>query len=161
MAKLDTFIKIAVDGKAAIAEFGQVENAVKDVDKATEDLGDQGKRSLGGLDDASGALAGKMAALAGPAAIGAVVAGMFDMANTAADVAIEAGTMASALNLSVEEASRMNAAFSDVGLEMNDTVDIALQIGQAVQDDAELATALGLEVGKAVTPVEALRAGMG
>jgi hypothetical protein len=157
MAKLDTFVKIDVNGQAAVAELGQIEKAAKDVDSQVESIGGDGMAELSGSTDA---LMGKVGALAGPAGVGAVGAALFAAADQAANVAIEAGTMSEALGISVEEASKINAAFSDVGLEMGDTVDIALQIGSAVEDDAALAETLGLKVGEAVTPVAALKAGI-
>ena len=45
----------------------------------------------------------------------------------------------------------------DVGIEANDLTDIALQVTGALEDNPALAKALGLEVGKAIDPVEALR----
>ena len=153
-----TYILIDANGKPAAGELQRLEDAAKDVDKATDEAADPGKwdsmkAGVAGVGD----LLGKAA---GPLGAGALVAGIGKAVTEVADLTIEAGTMATALDLTVEEASRLNAAFSDVGLEMNDTVDIALQIGQAVEDDALLAEALGIAVGEAVTPVQALEAGI-
>ena len=40
MPKLDTFIKIDVDGQPAVREFSKMEDAVKDVDKQVDKLDD-------------------------------------------------------------------------------------------------------------------------
>ena len=73
MAKLDTFIKISVDGRAAIADLNQIEESVDGIDNSTEQVAENGMSKMQAGADV---LNSKMAALAGPAAIGAVVTAM-------------------------------------------------------------------------------------
>ena len=165
MAKLDTYINIDVNGTAAVTSLGKVENAVKgvdsEVDKTDQSLTDMGSGDqMSGLDVAFEGLKTKLGAMAGPAGAGALVAGLWSAGQQFADTAIEASTLATALDTSVEMASALNAAFGDVGIEMNDIADIALQITGAIQDDADLAAALGVKVGTVLEPVEALRVGI-
>jgi len=152
-----TYILIDANGKPAAGELQRVEDAAKDTDEAVEDIGAGGMPGLqAGLDGAIG----KLGALAGPAGVGALVGGLISAGDKAADLAIEAGTVASTLDISVEEASRLTAAFGDVEIEANDLVDIALQVTGALEDSPALAQALGLEIGKAIEPVDALEAGI-
>jgi len=158
MAKLDTFINIKVDGTAAVSELGQVEKAAKGVDDELDDVTDRGR--LGGMASGLEAVKGKMQAIAGPAVVGAVVAGVGKAVERTIELGIQADTVATALNVTTEEASRLNAAFGDVGIEGNDLVDIALQIQGALEDNADLTERLGVNMADIGTPVDAIRVGI-
>ena len=158
MAKLDTFINIKVDGTAAVRDLGQVEKAAKGVDDELDNVGDQGR--LGGLSAGLETVKGKMQAIAGPAVVGAVVAGVGAAIDKTIELGIAASTVSTALDVSVEEASRLNAAFGDVGIEANDIVDIALQIQGGLEDNADLTERLGVNMADIASPVDAVRVGI-
>ena len=158
MAKLDTFINIKVDGTAAVRDLGQVEKAAKGVDDELDNVGDQGR--LGGLSAGLETAKGKLQAIAGPAVVGAVVAGVGAAIDKTIELGIAASTVSTALDVSVEEASRLNAAFGDVGIEGNDLVDIALQIQGALETNTALTERLGVDMADVATPVDAIRIGI-
>ena len=153
-----TYITIDANGKPAAAEIGKVEKAAQGLDEELDDVADSGR--MDGLNEGIDGLFQGLSKSAGPLAAGGLIAGLGVIVNEAKDAAIEAGTIATALDTTVEEASRLRAAFGDVGIEADELTDIALQIGGAVSEDTELAQRLGLTIAEAQQPVEALKAGI-
>ena len=160
MAKLDTYINIDVNGNAAVAGLGKVERAARDVDTEIDDIGGQGDEKMSLLASGTDALAGKMRDLAGPAAVGAVVTGMVAAVEKTIELGVQADTIATALDITTEEASRLAAAFGDVGIEANDIVDIGLQIQGGLEDNTDLTDRLGVVMDDLKSPVDAIRVGI-
>jgi len=156
--KTTAYLVIDADGKPAMRSLADLNREAEELDESLDDVNESGK--LGGLSEGLEGVTDKLGLLAGPAGVGALGAAFVAIGNKAADVAIEAGTIATALDVSVTEASRLNAAFGDVGIESNDLVDIALQISGAIASDAETAKALGVAVGEAVEPIAAIKLGI-
>lgn len=114
---------------------------------------------LDGLPGAAGQFAGALRGLAGPAGlISGVVGGLAAAAARTVEIADEVSQIATALDLTVEEASRLRAVFGDSGIEANDLVDIALQVTGAVSDSADAAARIGLTIDDAQDPATALKA---
>jgi hypothetical protein len=150
---------IDANGRPAIAELGNVERAVGDVDDEVTDLGsaskwDGMKSSLSDVTDQLGPLKGA----AGFAGVGAAVLGV---ATQAAELATEVETVATALDLDVDAASRLRAAFADVGLDAAGVVGFTLSISDQLQNNVDLADKLGVNIQTvADNPIEAVRAGI-
>ena len=162
MARLRTVITIDANGKPAARGIDQVEKAteklddeVKEVGKSFDDIADSASALPGPLGDIGSALSGPGGAVA---AAGLLVGALGKAAQEAMVTGQEAQTTAAALNSTVEEASRLNEAFGQFGIEANDAVDIALQITGALDANVETAEKLGFAVGEAIDPIEGVKA---
>ncbi len=151
-----TYIIIDANGKPAAGELKRLEDQAKETDGAIDDLGDPSKLDglKGGIDGAIGQL-GKMA---GPAGIGAVVAGLGIAVQKTIDIAEETEQIEQLLELDAEAAGRLRAVFEDVGLEVEDVTAISLDTLEALEDNADMAKRLGINADEALTPMDAIRA---
>jgi hypothetical protein len=148
-------ITIDANGTPASQEIGKLRDSVDRVDDALDDVNSPTK--LDNLKGSFSAVGGQLSGLIGPLGLAGVATGIFKIADQAAQLAIDAGITASALNTSVEEASLLNAALGDVGIEANDVVALALQVGEQLSTNEELAARFGLKVGEQLEPIDALR----
>lgn len=162
MTKLRTVIQIGADGKQAARVFAGLKDDANELDDASqragysmESIGDAASGIPGPLGDVAGLMTGPAGIAAGAAAIGAALWGA---AKAAIAVGEEAQTTAFALNATVEEASRLNVAMGQFGVEANDAVDIALQVTGALADSTEIAEKLGFEAGEVIAPMDGVKA---
>lgn len=90
---------------------------------------------------------GRLRGAGGAAGLGAAIAGGFVLAgDAAADAAIDIDNVAKLTGDSVEFASRLAGVMGRAGVETKDLQDILLQMGGVLQDDAELAERLGINL---------------
>jgi hypothetical protein len=132
---------------ATRAQLRELDGATAQVDVAVDD--DQLDRALGKLDDMGGKF-GDIASLArtaaGPAAIGALVTGLFQAADYAAETALEVDQLANLTGDSVDYASRLLSVWKQTGAEGNDLQDVMLQLSGVLADQPELAARLGISL---------------
>lgn len=148
--KLRTVIQIGADGKQAARVFAGLKEDANELDEAGERAGlsfSKAAQSMGDMPGPLGAAAGFMTGPAGlVAGAGALGAGLFAAANSAAEAAVEVGTLAELTSTTTEEASRLVAVFNKAGVESKDLSDIMLQTAGVLADDADLAERLGVNI---------------
>lgn len=156
----DDEIAIRVNAKGdAERKLDKIQSEIRDLDGATPEIKPEVDSSE--LDDLLGKLGeltgfGGAFGAAGPfAAIGAVLGAA---ATQTRNIGTDVRTIATVLETSTQEASRLRAVFEDTGIEANDLQDIGLQVAGALSDNAELAKQVGLELEEAQNPAEALKA---
>ena len=100
------------------------------------------------------------AEVAGPLGVGAVIGGLNKALSDAADISAEASILAGFLNISVEEASGLQAVFSDFGLDREGFLGAMEQFVTKLAETPELADELGVALGPdgVLDPVEAIKA---
>jgi methyl-accepting chemotaxis protein len=155
---LNYLIGIDANGTPAIGELNKVERAVEGIDDSIDDIAEPGR--LDGFKGAFADAAGSLGAMAGPASVGALAAGIFKIASDASELAVSAGQTAEALGLSAEDASALNAAFTDAGYDAAALVGLAFSITEGLQDSPEILDRLGLKAEEVVDPIDAIRAGI-
>ena len=148
-------VTIDANGDPAIGALGKVETAADGVDDAVDGIGD----TAGELGGSFGGLQDTLGSLAGPLGAAGIATGLFAAIEQAADLAIEAGSLAEFLGLSVEDASRLNSVFGDVGVEADGVIGIMDNLVTRLAETPELAEKLGIALGPdgVLDPVQAVK----
>jgi hypothetical protein len=157
----DTTISMIVNAKGdAERKLEAIQGDIRQIDGATPTVRpevdsselDEFVSKLGGI----GGLGGAIGSAATPAAAVAAVLGA--SVNEVRNMGVEIRTIATVLDITTEEASRLRAVFVDTGIEANDLQDIALQITGALDGNADMAARLKISLDDAKNPAEALKA---
>ena len=155
---LNYLIGIDANGTPAIGELNKVERAVEGIDDGVDKISEPGR--LDGFKGAFAEASSSLGAMAGPATLGALGAGILKIASDASELAVSAGQTAEALNLSAADASALNAAFADAGYDAAALVGLALSITEGLQDSPEILDRMGIKAEELVEPIDAIRAGI-
>jgi hypothetical protein len=160
MANIHTVFTIDADGKPAAREINLLTGEVEDLDDAASQVAfDEAEQSAGVL---GGALGKVQEVLSGPAGVaaGAAAVGAFlvKAVGDAIELGKEAELTAAKLDLDVEAASRLNTVFTNAGFEAEVVAEVAVDIGDALAEDAELAARLGVEAGQTLGVMDAMSA---
>ena len=145
--------EISKEAKKAKADLDRIPDKIETtIDADTSGL-DGITDKLGGLPGQLGEVGGALGSMAGPAALGGIAVAMFETANAAKDLALEAKTTADLTGSTVEDASKLQKLWGPTGADVNDLNDVLLQMNGALAQSPELASQLGINLndGKDVT----------
>lgn len=157
MARLSQTLQLKLDGSQASKQVEKLHKDIVEVGDAADDVDfDEAAESAKKAESSVSAL-GKSFREFGPQ-VADVALKLFAIANEAADAAIEADDLATGLNTSTEEASRLNEVFGRFGLDVADTTDLALQTAYALEQNTEWAARLGLKMEEVGDPVASIKA---
>jgi hypothetical protein len=149
----DEEIVVRVEARdMAKAKLDDVQAKLRELDGETVDV-EVKSSSIGSLIGQVGDLDGKLSGvlgtagkLAGPAALGALGAGLLAAGDYAATLAVEAGEVARLTGDSVTAAGQLNAVWRGAGFDVKDLQDVILQLNGVLASSPELAAQIGVNL---------------
>ena len=163
----DARAEVKADITEAKANIDRMQEELRSIDGRTAELNVEanGLDSIvgqlegmpGQFGEIGSAISGIMTGPAGIAAgVGAIGAAAISLVEATSQAAIDAKTYADLTGTSVENASRLLTVSKQVGIEANDLSDITLQTVQGLQNNAEYAETLGINLADGKAPADRL-----